>query len=37
MKKKGKKKKEQDEGIKQSWCERENTKEEEEEKDEKRD
>ena len=31
--KKGKKKKERDEGIKQSRCERENTKEEEEEKD----
>ena len=37
MKKKGKKKNERDKGIKQSRCERENTKEEEEEKDEKRD
>ena len=37
MKKKGKKKNERDKGIKQSRCERENTKEEEEEKDKKRD
>ena len=37
MKKKGKRKKERDEGIKQSRCEKENTKEEEEEKYEKRD
>ena len=35
MKKKGKREKERDEGIKQSRCERENTKEEEEGKDEK--